>query len=193
MKNFLTRKLIHFIFGFLLFLMIYFDFNVTLILTILLIIGVTLSVASRFMKVILVSWFIDKFGKKDEFPGQGMIFFIFSALIIYLVFPVNVALASIIILTIGDSISSVFGRLFGRIRIPFNEEKHIEGRLLAIILCMFIMHYLLNFQIVIAFIVSFASILIESVKFKFGKIVIDDNFILPFFSAILLTILIYLI
>jgi len=49
-----------------------------------------------------------------------------------LTFPRPVNYVAISVLTLGDGCASIFGRKFGRIAIPFNKQKSVEGTILGL-------------------------------------------------------------
>lgn len=68
-------------------------------------------------------------GVIDELPGKGALSFFFGSLLVLLLFGsrIEVACAAIIILALGDSFSTLTGIRFGRHKIPYNQDKSIEG------------------------------------------------------------------
>ena len=63
-----------------------------------------------------------------------MILFTFSAFLVLVLFPVNIALASISILAVGDSFNAIFGLSFGKKAYFLNKQRNIEGVIFAILL-----------------------------------------------------------
>lgn len=68
-------------------------------------------------------------GVIDELPGKGTLSFFFGSLLVLIIFGSNIeiASASIIILALGDSFSTITGIRYGRHKIPYNQDKSIEG------------------------------------------------------------------
>jgi uncharacterized protein (TIGR00297 family) len=68
--------------------------------------------------------------------AQGVVFYPLAVLLLILLFPhrPDIAAAAWAILALGDGMSSVLGRRFGRRRIPWNREKSICGSV-ALFLC----------------------------------------------------------
>jgi len=48
-------------------------------------------------------------------------------LLTLLIFPTNIAYASIAVLTLGDGFASIFGKTFGKTPLFFNKKKKLEG------------------------------------------------------------------
>ncbi len=55
------------------------------------------------------------------------IFFALGITLSLTLFPVPVGYASIAILTLGDGLATIFGKLFGKTVLPFNKGKRLEG------------------------------------------------------------------
>ncbi|MEE9260761.1 MAG: HAD-IB family phosphatase, partial [Candidatus Scalindua sediminis] len=85
-----------------------------------------------------------------------------------LLFPKLIACVVIIIVALSDSIATVTGRFYGRIRIPYNHGKTVEGSM-----AFFVSAFMCSIFFVplgIALIVSFVSCIIESLPFKIDNI-----------------------
>src|SRR3989344_3320278 len=81
------------------------------------IIGVILSYLSSIMKVPVIYRLLLKFERKedmDKFPGKGMVFYFIGCYLSLLLFSKDIAMASIMVLALGDSISHIFGVHYGR-------------------------------------------------------------------------------
>jgi dolichol kinase len=80
------------------------------------------------MKIFFVQWFIERFERRDAlFPGFGSACYA-TGVLIPLVFltDINEVAACIIVLAIGDGLSTLVGRK-GRIKLPYNRKKTAEG------------------------------------------------------------------
>lgn len=85
-----------------------------------------------------------------------------------LLFPKLIACVVIIIVALSDSIATITGRFYGRIRIPYNHGKTVEGSM-----AFFVSAFMCSIFFVplgIALIVSFVSCIIESLPFKIDNI-----------------------
>ena len=131
----------------------------------------------------VLSWFLKIFDRDDAVvPGQGMITFVGGSLIVLYLFSFNVALASIMVLTLGDSFCHLGGK--GRIKNPFNNTKNIEGILIGTLIAMF--GASLFVPIFKAFFGSLIAIGIESLDLKFNGRNIDDNLFIPLIAGIVI-------
>jgi dolichol kinase len=106
-----------------------------------------------------------------------------SILILLAFFPKNQSYAGIIVLTLGDGISGLIGKLFGRIKIFYNKKKSIEGSFSMFIVSFFSLIFLTK-NIQLSFIISMVGTIVES----FSNEAID-NFTVPL-SVVLTTFLI---
>jgi dolichol kinase/phosphoserine phosphatase len=94
-----------------------------------------------------------------------------------LIFPTRMGYAAIAVLTLGDSSASIFGKRFGRIKIPFNRGKTIEGSIVGFIFAF--LGALLFVDPVTAAIGAAAGILIEALPLP-----LDDNLLIPIAAGV---------
>ncbi|NYZ77086.1 hypothetical protein H0O02_02100 [Candidatus Micrarchaeota archaeon] len=86
------------------------------------------NLSLRGKKISLVEWFIRNF-ERDEvlFPGWGSACYATGVLLIAtFLSDVNAIAASLVIIGVGDSVSTLVG-MRGRIRFPYNRKKTLEG------------------------------------------------------------------
>jgi len=152
----------------------------SLILFIILIAGILISILRRKFKIPGIFFFLKIFERKDilkTFPGKGTISFLVGCLLVLQLFERDIALASIMILTFGDSVSHLFGWHFGRKKHPLNCLKSIEGNIAGGITgflgAMFFVSPLP------ALLASFGAMTAEAVELKMNNKIIDDNVIVP--------------
>ena len=123
------------------------------------------------MKLGIVEWFVKRFERKDVlFPGFGAATFATGTLIpmVFLADTSQVA-ACIFILAVGDGVSTLVGRA-GRIKLPYNKEKTIEGTA-AFLVASAPAYYFVGPAIIP---VAIISALVESIDFG-----VDDNLMVP--------------
>lgn len=176
----LKREILHILVGITaLFLLIY-NIISPLIIFIILAIGVFVSLLILKIRIPLISWFLDNFERnkdKNMLPGRGIIFAVAGSLLALELFDLDIALASIIILTFADPISHLFGKAFGRTKSPINKTKNIEGHIagaiISSLMAMFFVHPILAISGAIT------AMLFESIVIEIQKIQLDDNLIIP--------------
>jgi dolichol kinase len=98
--------------------------------------------------------------------------FVTGMLLTLLIFPVNMAYASIAVLTLGDGFACVFGKSFGKTSLFFNREKKLEGTICGFT-CAFLGAVLFVSPLK-ALVAAAAGMLAECLPST-----IDDNFIVP--------------
>ncbi len=174
----IKRQLVHFSGVFLVFTSIYYGKEITVKLTFFfLIFFILLSIAkklsikiSKIMESIFK--FADSFERKEKIPYKGAITFFFSSFILFLFGEKNLAEISIFVLCVYDSISTLYGYYFGRIRI-FNQNKSIDGMVIGVLVSTILGSVFFN-----PLVIFFASIIggiVEILPLK-----IDDNITIPF-------------
>ncbi|MBM3199861.1 hypothetical protein FJZ53_02900 [Candidatus Woesearchaeota archaeon] len=155
----------------------------TSILFIIFLAGFTLSVLSFRYNVPGIKWFLKRFEREEDFkksPGKGCLMYISGVLITLLVFKEEIALAAIMILAVGDSVSHMIGKYFGRYK--FSNAKHLEGTLAGIFFAGLVASMFVDYKL--AFIGSVVGMLTEVVDLKIGKMEIDDNLIIPILAGL---------
>lgn len=161
--------------------------SVTRVLFVILLLCIPLIPLSRKYKVPGIESLLDHFEREKDrelFPGKGAFFFAFGAFIVSLFFEKSIILASLIILSLGDSISHLIGR-YGKVNHPLSDSKRIEGHIVGILLgglgaCLFV-------PFLPAFFTAFIAMITEGINF--GKKIdwfLDDNLMVTLVSGITL-------
>lgn len=98
--------------------------------------------------------------------------FAMGILLSLLVFPTQIAYASIAVLTLGDGFASIFGRIFGRTPFFFNRKKTTEGTICGFT-CAFLgsMLFVNSLEALVA---AAVGMLAESLPLP-----LDDNLVTP--------------
>ena len=76
---------------------------------------------------ILVEKFISSHERPNEGPFMGLITFYTGMMLAIVLFPLEIAMLCIIILSIGDALSTLVGKLYGKHKLPINRIKSWEG------------------------------------------------------------------
>lgn len=176
----LKRKIAHVLFGIVGLILLMYHLVDPLIIFIILIIGSLASLLSLRIKIPILSWFLGQFEREKEmreFPGRGIIFAVAGSLLALRLFPENIALASIAILTFADPLSYVVGKTLGKTRSFFDKRKNIEGHIAgALVSSLFAMFFV---PFYLAFSGAVIAMLFESIIIEIQKVEIDDNLIIP--------------
>ncbi len=182
------RQLFHLVYGLVIIaaVLVFGKLPVASFLTMVLLLGGVLILAHRKKKISLleiVLQHVDRPSDLEIFPGKGAFFFTFGSLFALFIFPQNIALAGLCILTFGDSASHLTG-LFVRKHYRREPEikKLIEGTIAGIIIS----------SVAAAFFVDplfgfLASALVMFIEFIENLLAgIDDNFYIPLLSSCIL-------
>ena len=182
-KTEVGRQLMHAGIGVLLAAMYYFDILSSLAVFLGIIIGVLISfICKRIDNLPIFSWFIKNYERDEEkknFPGKGLIFYFVGVLLVMQLFDKDIAIASILILALGDSVSHLYGAKFGKLKNIFNGDgrKLLEGTLAGTVAGA--LGAMLFIPIPEAVLGSFVAMTIEVVKIDFNDKTLDDNIIVP--------------
>lgn len=119
----------------------------------------------------LAEWFTKRFERADaHFPGWGSACYGIGVLFLsgFLHEPAAIA-ASIIVLAVGDGFSTLFGKM-GRISLPWNNKKTLEGTVAFVIGSLFGYYFVGPAIIPVAIIAA----IVESIDWP-----LDDNLMIP--------------
>jgi len=179
----IKRQPFHILLGLFIVAIIYYDLPSAQILSALIVIGI---ISSMFVKktkpkiIYKLLEFIEREKALKEFPGKGLINYLIGALLVVILFEKNIAIASIMILALGDSFSRLIGP-FGRIKHPFNNTKFLEGVIAgAIAGSLGAMLFIRPLEAIIA---SIFAMLLEGIDLKIFKFKIDDNITIPLIAG----------
>jgi dolichol kinase len=128
------------------------------------------------------NWCLKKFEREEmckTFPGRGLVFYFVGVLLVMQLFPKDIALAAIMILACGDSVSHVVGERFGHIQNIFNgrSKKLFEGTIAGILAGLVGAVFFVPFTE--ALMGSFVAMIAEVVEFDLNGKPLDDNLIVP--------------
>lgn len=185
----LRRQIAHLIMGITIVLLLKYNILNIPIITAVIIFGGAISIISRFIKVPLVYPILRFFERPKEmklFPGKGAFFFALGTLAVLHLFEINIAMASIVIMAVGDSITTIVGTYFGKLKNPLNPEKHLEGTVIAIFASTIAAFYIVDFPH--AFLASTISMAFESITSRKIDRVIDDNLLIPLVAGTVMAI-----
>src|SRR3989344_1204450 len=176
----ISRQMFHLALGLVIVLLLMYGFIDKNLILILIIAGLILSIISRKTKIPVIYNLLEKFERKEEieaFPGKGTIFYFIGVYISLLLFSKDIAMASIMVLAFGDSVSHVYGLHYGKIRHPLSGTKFFEGTIAGFIAGFMGAWMFLPWHE--AFFASLIAMIIEAVEIKIGAEQVDDNLIIP--------------
>lgn len=155
--------------------------------------GLVVLLAMR-MRVPLIHDVLEYFERPHHikrFPGRGSFFMLLGAALSTLIFDLNIAMAAILIMAVGDSVTNVVGRHFGKVKNPFNEKKNIEGTFWGIGTGTLAALFFVPFAA--AFWAAVISMIIESLDLGWRRkgIELDDNVVIPLVAGAVMTIIMF--
>ncbi|MBI2136055.1 hypothetical protein HYU06_03220 [Candidatus Woesearchaeota archaeon] len=185
------RKMFHIVLGFCVIALYYFNIFDASRLFLLILFGLIVCTAAKYHKIPGIQFMLDEFERKENLkhlPGKSVIYFLSGALLAIVIFPKDLAVASLLILTIGDGISPIIGMSYGRIKHPFSNIKFIEGSIAGAILSvvgimLFVYWGYISITFLEAFLASFAAMFFEGVEWQLHRDLQDDNIIIPLVSG----------
>ncbi len=160
------------------------------VLAVLIVLGFFVSFYSKSHYIPVIGWFLKKFERPEyqkSFPGKGALFYLLGVFIVLTLFEREIALAAIMVLALGDSISHLWGIHFGKISNPFSDKKFLEGSI-AGFAAGFVgaVLYVSPFEAAMA---SGIAMFAEAIEVKIGVEQVDDNLIIPIVAAVTIWIL----
>lgn len=198
LKDELERQLIHLFTGIFFIIFVYLTGEEALWL-LLLLLALYLVISFVILKNKLpssLSTFLCRWGRpgKQNIPLKGTILLVCGIVLSLVLFPREIVCASIAVVGFGDSVATIAGVTLGRHKLPYSEQKTIEGTLAGIIAAFLAsMIFVTPAQ---AFVGSAGGMLLESVVdmqtikelnsqavFRFF---LNDNFLIPIFSGLLM-------
>ena len=179
-----SRQLFHIFLGIGIIALLVYDFIDKNKILIIVVIGLALSYLSTKIRIPVISQLLQKFEREEDikkFPGKGIIFYFIGVYAALLLFPKDIAMASIMVLALGDSVSHLYGLHFGKTNHPLSKTKFIEGTVAGIIFGFIGAFVFLPWHE--AFTASLAAMAVEAIEIKIGAEQIDDNMIVPFVAG----------
>lgn len=179
-----NRQLFHIFLGFVLVGLLMYGIIDKEIIAILIIIGLILPYLSKKIRIPIIYGLLQKYERKQDierFPGKGMLFYFIGVYIVLFLFPREIAMASIMVLALGDSVSHLYGLHLGKIKHPLSKTKFLEGTIAGFIAGFLgALVFLPWYEALIA---SLAAMIIEAIEIKIGTEQVDDNLIVPFVAG----------
>ena len=183
---YVKRKIAHICAGILFVLLVYFNLFYLEVMGFIILFTVITPILYRKTNFKMINWFMRNFEREEnlkKFPAGGVFFYGLGCFIVSLFFSKEIAIASILVLTVGDSVSDLIGRN-GNLKSRINYEKNLEGFCAGVILSSLAAGIFVPFQF--ALLAATIAMLFEYIDLKIGKFKIDDNLIIPIISALVL-------
>ncbi|MBS3124359.1 hypothetical protein J4437_07070 [Candidatus Woesearchaeota archaeon] len=181
-KQEVGRQILHIIIGLILLGLYYFEIISPLFIFLGIIVGLLCSIISKRVSLPIFSFFLKHFEREEQkksFPGRGMIFFFIGTLLCIQLFDKDIAMAALMVLTMGDSVSHLFGERFGQTKNIFNgkSKKLLEGTLAGTVAGFLGAVFFVS--IPEAFLGSLIAMIAEVIKIDLNDHTLDDNLVVP--------------
>jgi len=125
---------------------------------------------------------VKNYERSEELPFKGAIMFYTGCFLSIALFQANAAIASITILAIADSLSTLVGKFYGKHKLPINKEKSWEGSLVFFIAAFSILLFFIK-QPLIALVIAIIATFVEMLP------KVDDNITVPLSVGILMSLI----
>ena len=127
--------------------------------------------------------FFYKMLRDHEIKGKytGATWVMIAASITIIIFSKNIAILSLIFLSIGDTFAGLIGRKYGKIKMG---NKTFEGFIAGLIPCIAVAYFYSPLPFYVSGIGAITAMLLETLPLP-----LDDNFRIPIGSALIMTIL----
>ncbi|MFQ6051685.1 MAG: diacylglycerol/polyprenol kinase family protein [Candidatus Hydrothermarchaeota archaeon] len=177
LKQEIIRKAVHLTSVIIVLLYYMLDKNITLfLLTVVLIILIEIEfVRIEWGKKIPFFWRF--FREKERESLGGEVFLLIGAIIAISVFDKEIASAAILMTTFGDMSAAIFGKAFGKKKVPKLESKYVEGCLAELFIDIGIGYFFLQ-NLVVSLIMAVTATTVETIVTK-----LDDNLLIPLFAG----------
>ena len=182
------RKIVHLLLGIFLILLLYYDMVDKLVIVITTLIAFLILYLSTKIRIGFIEWLLDNLDRPHTrriFPGRGPLFYLIGCSLALIIFSKEVAMASIVILAIGDSIPNIVGIKYAKIRRPFSDKKYLEGALVGFVLSFAAATIFVSWYE--AFFSSLVAIFLEGIDMRIGLEKIDDNLIVPLSAGLVIS------
>jgi dolichol kinase len=171
------RQFIHFFAGIIFVILYYYGLIDKRILLIITTFFFLIFLVSRKIRIPPVEWFLKNFERPRQFPGKGLIFYMVGVTLCFFIFNKYIAMASVLILAIGDSIPNIVGFYSKKFKHPFSDRKYLEGMIAGIVFSSFAaMIFVSWYESLLG---ATVAMILEGIDLKIGLEKIDDNIIVP--------------
>ncbi len=190
----LRRQIAHLIMGTVIVTLLKLQLLNTQILFIITVLGGLVVLVALRMRVPVIHDVLEYFERPHHikrFPGRGSFFMLLGASLATLIFDLNIAMAAIMIMAVGDSVTNIVGRHFGNVKNPFNEKKNVEGTFWGIGTGTLAALFFVPFAA--AFWAAVISMIIESLDLGWRRrgIELDDNLVIPLVAGAVMTMIMF--
>jgi len=181
------RRIFHIFNGIIFVSLIYFNILTPLILIVILLAGGALCILSLRYKIPIIYFLLKHLERKEDikvFPGKGSFYYVLGVLLVMVFFEKDIAMASIMIMALGDSVAPIVGNYYGKIKHPLSNKKFLEGTIAGTIAAFLGAVIFISF--VEAAFASIAAMIVEGINLKFSGVAVNDNISMPVAAGIVI-------
>lgn len=143
--------------------------------------GAFMSLMVKKERMSPVRWILSHFEREhhmENFPGRGVLFFTIGSFLSLCFFSLPAAYAGILMLSIGDGVSNLIGRHWGRVKTKLNPNKYIEGTVVGVLVSIPVAYYFVpSFAAAVS--ASCIAMFLEMPNIRLFGFEIDDNLLIP--------------
>ena len=132
------------------------------------------------VKTFFEKWFGETLRPHEASELTGSSYMCLAALVCIVLFPMPIAVAALLFLTVGDTAAALIGQRWGRH--PLVPGKTYEGTLACLVCCIIIGAAVPGVPLV----AGLAGAVVAAVVELFGMGTLDDNFGIPVFSGLVM-------
>ncbi len=148
--------------------------------------GILVSWISTRRRLPIIGWFLDKFERKQVRPGKGVITYFIGVILALELFPRDIAYAAILVLAVGDGVSSLVGP-FGHLKTKLSDKKLFEGTIAgAAFGGAAAMVFVTPFE---AFVCAIIAMIFEAMEIRLNQKLLNDNVTVPLVAGTVILLL----
>jgi len=182
----IRRQIFHIVLGFILVALLHYQIINSWHIFWILAAGIVISWISIQVRIPVIGWFLDKFERKQVRPGKGAITYFIGVLLALQLFEFDIACASILILAVGDGVSSLVGP-FGHLKTRLSDKKLFEGTfaggLSGGLAAMIFVSPLEGLA------AAYIAMVFEAMEIRFNQKLLNDNVIVPLAAGAVIVLL----
>lgn len=184
------RQSFHFCTGFLCVFLHWSGFLPSWLIVFGLVLGLCISLVSQYCPIPFISNLLHLFDRPRDkhFPGRGAFYFLLGVFLTLQLFPLPIAYAAILILSVGDSLNHLITKGFKTIKLPWNRTKNLWGIGLGVLFGTLAAQFFV--PVWPAFLACSVALAAETVPLRVGKFYIDDNLIVPLVTGLVLLLMV---
>lgn len=173
------RQLLHVFTGVVIVALLYNDSIDVTVLAVLTVLALLFSMISLKCSVPLINVSLEHMGREEErrFPGRGFFYYLLGSTLAVALFDKDIAMASIMVLALGDSFSRYVGQFYGKRKHPFSNTKLVEGWAAGIAAATVGAAFFVPWYA--AVVGSLVAMTIEVIELRLVRRTIDDNLLIP--------------